>query len=77
MQIKTISGYKNTLGEGIWWNDKSKLLHWTDILEGKLYTYNPKTKKESFEQFTGKLGCFAPCKNGCFLIGLIIYLLMF
>ena len=70
MQIKTISEYKNSLGEGIWWNDKSKLLHWADIIEGKFFTYNPKTKKESFEQFSGKLGCFAPCKNGCFLIGL-------
>tara|TARA_B100001996_G_scaffold318857_1_gene262529 strand:- start:760 stop:1635 length:876 start_codon:yes stop_codon:yes gene_type:complete len=70
MQIKKISKYKNTLGEGVWWDNKNKLLHWTDIIEGKLFTYNPETKIEGFKKFNGKLGCFSPCKNGHFLIGL-------
>ena len=70
MQIKQISQYKNILGEGTWWNNKKNLLHWTDIVQGKLYTYNPKTKHETFKKFHGKLGCFAPCKNGSFLVGL-------
>ena len=70
MQIKQISQYKNILGEGTWWNNKKNLLHWTDIVQGKLYTYNPKTKHETFKKFNGKLGCFAPCKNGSFLVGL-------
>ena len=70
MQIKQISKYQNLLGEGSWWNNKTNQLHWTDIVQGKLYTYNPKTKHETFKKFDGKLGCFAPCKNGSFLIGL-------
>ena len=70
MQIKQISQYKNILGEGTWWNNKKNLLHWTDIVQGKLYTYNPKTKHETLKKFNGKLGCFAPCKNGGFLVGL-------
>ena len=70
MLIKKISQYKNQLGEGSWWNNNTNTLHWTDIIEGKLYSYNPETERESFKKFNGKLGCFAPCKNGCFLVGL-------
>ena len=70
MLIKRISQYKNQLGEGSWWDNNTNTLHWTDIIEGKLYSYNPETERESFKKFNGKLGCFAPCKNGCFLVGL-------
>ena len=70
MKIKKISHYKNTLGEGAWWNETLQLLYWTDIIEGKLYTYDPYTKIETYKKFNGSLGCFAPCKNGNFLIGL-------
>ena len=70
MKIKRISQNKNQLGEGPWWNNKTNNLHWTDIIEGKLYTYDPSTKHETFKKFNGKLGCFAPCKNGTFLVGL-------
>ena len=70
MKIIKLSKFRNQLGEGIWWDDDNKLLHWTDILEGKLYSFNPKTQKETYKKFDGKLGCFAPCKNGNFLIGL-------
>ena len=70
MKIIKISKFRNQLGEGIWWDDDNKLLYWTDILEGKLYSFNPKTQKETYKKFDGKLGCFAPCKNGNFLIGL-------
>ena len=70
MKITKVSNFKNQLGEGVWWDDDNMLLHWTDILEGKLYSFNPATKEEKYEKFNGKLGCFAPCKNGNFLIGL-------
>ena len=70
MLIESISKTKNILGEGAWWNDEKQLLHWTDILAGKLYTFDPKTKEETFQKFDGTLGCFAPCNNGNFLIGL-------
>ena len=70
MQIKKISQYRNQLGEGPWWNKKTNYLHWTDIIEGNLHSYDPKKKDETIKKFDGKLGCFAPCKNGCFLIGL-------
>ena len=70
MKITKVSNFKNQLGEGVWWDDDNKLLHWTDILEGKLYSFNPATKEEKYKKFNGKLGCFAPCKNGDFLIGL-------
>ena len=70
MKIKKISHYKNTLGEGAWWDKTLQLLYWTDILEGKLYTYDPNKKIETYKKFDGALGCFAPCKNGSFLIGL-------
>ena len=65
MQIKKISQYRNLLGEGPWWNNKTNYLHWTDITEGKLYSYDPEKKDGTFKKFDGKLGCFAPCKNGC------------
>ena len=70
MKITKVSNFKNQLGEGVWWDDDNMLLHWTDILEGKLYSFNLKTQKETYKKFNGKLGCFAPCKNGDFLIGL-------
>ena len=77
MQIKRISQLKNQLGEGPWWNNKTNILHWTDIIEGKLYSYNPKTKHETFKKFNGKLGCFVTCKNGSFLVGLDLSLFIY
>ena len=61
MKIIKISKFRNQLGEGIWWDDENKLLYWTDILEGKLYSLIP-NPKETYKKFDGKLGCFAPCK---------------
>ena len=46
MQIKRISQLKNQLGEGPWWNNKTNYLHWTDIIEGKLYSYDTETKHD-------------------------------
>ena len=70
LNIQVLSKTRNDLGEAIWWDHSSKLLHWSDITQGKLYTYNPLTKIETFKQFDGSLGCFAPCKNGNFLLGI-------
>ena len=47
MKIIKISKFRNQLGEGIWWDDDNKLLYWTDILEGKLYSFNPENQKET------------------------------
>ena len=49
MKIKKISHYKNTLGEGAWWDKTLQLLYWTDILEGKLFTYDPIKKLIEFK----------------------------
>ena len=67
MKITKVSNFKNQLGEGVWWDDDNMLLHWTDILEGKLYSFNLKTQKETYKKFNGNLGCFAPCNDGNFL----------
>ena len=55
MKISKVSNFKNQLGEGVWWDDDNMLLHWTDILEGKLYSFNLKTQKETYKKFNGKL----------------------
>ena len=60
MKIKKISHYKNTLGEGAWWDNKLQLLYWTDILEGKLYTYDPNKKIETLsiiDEIIKELSC--------------------
>ena len=50
MQIKKISQYRNQLGEGPWWNKKTNYLHWTDIIEGNLHSYDPKKKDETIKK---------------------------
>ena len=50
MKITKVSNFKNQLGEGVWWDDDNMLLHWTDILEGKLYSFNLRTQKETYKK---------------------------
>lgn len=44
IKIKCISNPKCTLGEGPFWDANMGLLYWVDIIENKIYRYDPNNK---------------------------------
>ncbi|KAI9636726.1 uncharacterized protein MKK02DRAFT_45431 [Dioszegia hungarica] len=63
----------NTLGEGILWDDQKKLLHWVDIDEAEIHTYDPESKKygvDSYKSQTKYLSAIALRKDEPGFIGL-------
>ena len=53
----------NELGEGIIWDHARQLAWWTDILQKKLYQYDPLTKTLHEWDTPERLCCFAPVKD--------------
>jgi len=51
------------LGEGPIWNHQKNVLHWVDILNGLLHTYNPATNTNDSIQFDQMVGAAIPCEN--------------
>ncbi|WWC73124.1 uncharacterized protein I206_107090 [Kwoniella pini CBS 10737] len=42
---------QNNLGEGILWDSKTQLLHWVDIFNSQLHSYDPKEKTYSIDKY--------------------------
>lgn len=60
--MKPISDTRATLGEGpIWRRGK---LHWVDIVEKRVYTYDPDSRRESFSQLDQMVGTVVPREKG-------------
>ena len=51
------------LGEGPVWNHKKNVLHWVDIPNGLLHTYNPSTEVNDTIKFDQMLGAAIPCEG--------------
>ena len=58
----------NELGEGIIWDHQRQRVWWTDILQSKLYHYDPKTKEIKSWDTPERLCCFAPVKDSSDLV---------
>jgi len=73
--IKTIESqlvYPTTskLGEGAWWDDIEQKLYWIDILQNKVYCYNPINKSNTGWDVGEPVGTIVLCKKGDALLGL-------
>ena len=53
----------NELGEGVIWDHQTQRIWWTDILQSKLYRYDPTTKSLEQWETPERLCCFSPVKN--------------
>ncbi len=51
------------LGEGAFWNYKTKELYWIDIEQKKVHVYNPSTKKNKTIQMPRKIGTVVPSET--------------
>jgi sugar lactone lactonase YvrE len=58
------------LGEGPVWDDKLGVLHWLDINNHKIHTYDPTTGKDSEIDLGDKPGCMVPRAKGGFVVAL-------
>ncbi|MCH2189429.1 MAG: SMP-30/gluconolactonase/LRE family protein [Gammaproteobacteria bacterium] len=59
---------KNELGEGVIWDHHRQKVWWTDILQSKLYQYDPKTKALKSWSTPERLCCFAPVSDSSDLV---------
>ncbi|WP_078548607.1 SMP-30/gluconolactonase/LRE family protein [Litchfieldia alkalitelluris] len=59
-----------TLGEGPFWDNKSNLLYWVDILEKRIYIYNPETKLNRQIQLESLVGAVVPRSKGGLILAL-------
>ncbi|MBL4642897.1 MAG: SMP-30/gluconolactonase/LRE family protein [Flavobacteriaceae bacterium] len=51
------------LGEGAFWNYKTKELYWIDIEQQQVHVFNPKTKKNKTIQMPSKIGTVVPSET--------------
>ncbi len=67
MNAELLLDCKNTLAEGILWEDRSSCLYWSDIEERRLYRFDTLTGTLAYRSFSEKLGSFAFTDSGGFL----------
>lgn len=65
MKAELLFDAKATLGEGPVWDEKSRSLYWTDILENKIYRGG-----DCLARLDSHVGCLAPSSDGTLLLGL-------
>lgn len=58
------------LGEGAFWNHKTQQLYWVDILEKKLYLFNPITKENQSFNFPSRIGTVVPQTDSTAVVAL-------
>ena len=68
MEPEMIADYNNLVGEGPLWHQAERLLYWVDILQGRIFRYDPESGKH--EQFyKGRvLGGFTIQEDGSLLL---------
>ena len=68
MEPEMIADYNNLVGEGPLWHQTERLLYWVDILQGRIFRYDPESGKH--EQFyKGRvLGGFTIQEDGSLLL---------
>ncbi len=58
------------LGEGAFWNHKTQELYWVDILEKKLYIYNPSTRLNTSFEMPSRIGTVVPQTDSTAVVAL-------
>lgn len=59
-----------TLGEGILWCERRRVLYWTDILAAELWRHDPASGHTHTWSLPAPLGCLALAEDGRLLLGL-------
>jgi sugar lactone lactonase YvrE len=59
-----------SLGEGPVWNGQKSVLHWLDINNNKLCTFDPQSAKNTFIDLGVKPGCLVPRASGGLVVAL-------
>ncbi len=65
--VELVADCRNTLGEGILWDERSSSLFWTDIEEYRLYRWQESSGVCESMLLPERLGSFAFCEDGRFL----------
>jgi L-arabinonolactonase len=60
---------RNTHGEGILWDDRSRRVRWTDIHGKKLWSFDPEKRESDSRDMPVRVCCFAPRARGGLLVG--------
>ncbi len=63
--IQAVLEFKSNakLGEGAFWNHRTRELYWVDIEGKQLNIYNPETKESKSFSTPSRIGTVVPCKN--------------
>ncbi len=59
-ELELVLDVKATLGEGPCWDNVKHLLYWVDILEKKIYIFNPVTNENRVIQLEQYIGAIVP-----------------
>jgi sugar lactone lactonase YvrE len=62
--VELVLDANNTLGEGPSWDDEKQLLYWVDIIEKKVWIYDPKSEKSKSIAVDQMVGAVVPCESG-------------
>lgn len=68
MKLIDVLDVNNELGEGVIWDTARQKVWWTDILQKKIYRYDPLSKNLENWETPERLCCFAPVANQDLLI---------
>ncbi|RXJ04651.1 SMP-30/gluconolactonase/LRE family protein [Anaerobacillus alkaliphilus] len=63
-ELELVLDIKATLGEGPCWDSKKQLLYWVDILEKRVYIFNPRTNENRCIQLNHYVGAIVPRNSG-------------
>jgi len=59
-----------SLGEGPLWDCQKSVLHWLDINNNLVHTFNPESGNDTFIDVGEMPGCIVPRRSGGFILGL-------
>ncbi len=59
---------RNTHGEGVLWDERSRRVWWTDIHGKKLWSLDPENRSASSHDMPSRVCCFAPRARGGLLV---------
>jgi len=68
MQIEKLAEENALVGEGPLWNPEEQKLLWTDIHNGKLFSYDPATGKNTLIHQGAKVGGFVQNRQGGYVL---------
>lgn len=70
MEAELLFDARAELGEGPTWDGIHGVVHWLDILVGRLHTFDPATLDDSFINLGEPTGCAVRRKDGRFVLGM-------